>query len=92
MGGDANLIFPFTALLRQLKVYGKYGLAMAIFIIPTLCSDPEVETSEFVSSDSLLLNDDDDDDDGDSELSKRERVYNKRMGDIIRDVVRYGYI
>jgi hypothetical protein len=89
LGGNANQLFPFNALLKQLKVYGRFGLAMAIFIIPTLCSDIAVEDDEFESSDTLLLNEDDEED---VELSNRELVYNKRMGDIIRDVIRYGYV
>jgi hypothetical protein len=37
MGGQPELKFPLTALYRHLKVYGKFGLIMAIFTLPSAC-------------------------------------------------------
>ena len=34
LGGDTVSQFPFTALLKQLKTFGKFGITMAIFLIP----------------------------------------------------------
>lgn len=36
MGGDTISQFPFTALIRQLKQFGKFGILMASNIIPML--------------------------------------------------------
>jgi hypothetical protein len=36
LGGDTMSQFPFTALLRQLKQFGKFGVVMATFLIPML--------------------------------------------------------
>nr|XP_019559293.2 uncharacterized protein LOC109428073 [Aedes albopictus] len=37
LGGDPSRLFPFTALLRQLKACGKFGILMALLIVPMIC-------------------------------------------------------
>src|SRR5690349_22770147 len=41
MGGDTQTQFPFTALLRQLKQFGKFGIIMASMLVPMLALRPE---------------------------------------------------
>lgn len=78
LGEDANKILPFTAFLRQLKKFGRYGIMMAITIIPVLC---------IAQHNITIIN-------NDTEESNKDALdaYNKRMGDAIRDAIRMGYI
>lgn len=39
LGADVNELFPLTAMLRQLKAYGRYALAAVIIILPMLCTE-----------------------------------------------------
>lgn len=50
MGGDTQTQFPFTALLRQLKLFGKYGACMATFLIPMLTTkNDELPDMDFMA-------------------------------------------
>ncbi|KXJ77779.1 hypothetical protein RP20_CCG006581 [Aedes albopictus] len=90
LGGDASRQFPFTALLRQLKACGKFGILMAMFIVPMICIEnqdlPDMneaaekykESQEFDTS--FITS------------AKSEDKYKTRMAAVIRDVIRYGYL
>ncbi|XP_055636018.1 uncharacterized protein LOC129775364 [Toxorhynchites rutilus septentrionalis] len=90
LGGDATRQFPFTALLRQLKACGKFGLLMAIFIVPLLCienkdlPDLDAQAEKFKETQQLempfVINE------------QSEAKYRKRMSDVLRDVIRFGYL
>ncbi|XP_062553810.1 uncharacterized protein LOC134219132 [Armigeres subalbatus] len=90
LGGDATRQFPYTALLRQLKACGKFGILMAVFMVPMLCTEnqdlPDMdETAEKFKSTqefdpSFIIN------------VKSEDKYKSRMAAVIRDVIRYGYL
>ena len=41
LGGDIMSQFPFTALLRQLKAFGKFGITMGVFLIPMITTKNE---------------------------------------------------
>lgn len=41
LGGDTMSQFPFTALLRQLKLFGKFGFMMSTFLLPMLTTKNE---------------------------------------------------
>ena len=41
MGGDVMSQFPFTAFLRQLKAFGKFGITMGVFLIPMITTKNE---------------------------------------------------
>ncbi|EDS30841.1 conserved hypothetical protein [Culex quinquefasciatus] len=97
LGGDPTRQFPYTALLRQLKQHGKFGLFMAIFMVPMLCVDnadlPDMdaqaekykETKESGGMEEL-------DNEWMQMMTKSEDKYRKRMGDVLRDLARFGYI
>jgi hypothetical protein len=86
---DPVNLFPFTSLLRQVKQYGKYGFLMALFIVPILCSEnaalPDfnkiADEFAFQPTDVPKLN-----------IENTNVKYNQRMGDIIRDIIRLGYL
>ncbi|EAT35124.1 AAEL012683-PA [Aedes aegypti] len=90
LGGDPSRQFPYTALLRQLKACGKFGILMAVFMVPMLCTEnqdlPDMdeaaekykESQEFDTS--FIAN------------VKSEDKYKSRMAAVIRDVIRYGYL
>lgn len=41
LGGDIFEQFPMTALFRQLKAFGKYGILMSSFILPMISTKSE---------------------------------------------------
>lgn len=47
LGGDTATQFPFTAFLRHLKQYGKFGVIMASFLVPML----SIKNDELVDMD-----------------------------------------
>ncbi|EAT35123.1 AAEL012688-PA [Aedes aegypti] len=90
LGGDPSRQFPYTALLRQLKACGKFGILMAMFMVPMLCIDNQdlpdmdqlaekhLDSQEF---DASFIHD-----------VKSEDKYKTRMAAVIRDLIRYGYL
>ncbi|XP_058825477.1 uncharacterized protein LOC131685633 [Topomyia yanbarensis] len=90
LGGDPTRQFPYTALLRQLKQCGKFGLIMAVFLVPMMCiensdlPDLDAEAEKFRETQKVempfVVNE------------KAEAKYRKRMSAVIRDVIRYGYL
>ncbi|XP_065094901.1 uncharacterized protein LOC135715653 [Ochlerotatus camptorhynchus] len=90
LGGDATRQFPYTALLRQLKVCGKFGLLMAMFLVPMLCTEnqdlPDMDEAaeRFKESQEIEI--------PFEVTEKSEASYRKRMGAVVRDLIRYGYL
>lgn len=81
LGSDANQLLPFTALLRQLKKFGRFGLLMAVTIVPLLTIEDSIATKNPETDDGV--------DETDARIVSS---YNMRMGDIIRDTIRLGYL
>lgn len=82
-------------MLRQFKQFGRFGLAMAIFFIPmlTLENTNGNEQTKGIngvnsSSNSSISSQVKQNNDTDKNILK----YNERMGDIIRDTIRLGYL
>ncbi|XP_065094904.1 uncharacterized protein LOC135715662 [Ochlerotatus camptorhynchus] len=90
LGGDASRQFPYTALLRQLKVCGKFGALMAVFMIPILCIEnqdlPDMDEAAEKYKESQTF------DNAFVINEKTEAKYKKRMGAVLRDLIRYGYL
>ncbi|XP_055538989.1 uncharacterized protein LOC129726391 [Wyeomyia smithii] len=90
LGGDASRQFPYTALLKQLKTFGRFGLMMATFLVPMLCienqdlPDLNAEAEKFKETQKVdmifAVN------------QRSEAKMRKRMSAVIRDVIRYGYL
>lgn len=92
LGGDTMTQFPFTALLRQLKQVGKFGIVMATFLIPMLTtSNDELPDMDFMAEnmknedpavmEEMMKN-----------WMKTNKFYEARMRDALLDAIRYGYL
>lgn len=92
MGGDTMSQFPFTALLRQLKQFGKFGVVMACMLVPMLTTKNEDLPDMDFMADNM--------DNADPELREAmmaqfagaDSGYNKRIREILHDAIRYGYL
>lgn len=92
-GCDVERLMPFAEFQSQLRKYGRYGLAMAPLLLQVIVSD----SSSIVDMDEAAL-----------ELSKPEAerkqieftkfseeslaVYRQRLGDVIDDAKKFGWI
>lgn len=91
LGSDPNKLFPYEALLDQLKQFGKYGVLTGIILIAIFTADPNTipdlsEFSERVNEydgaiDNLLKVPEDKQDD-----------YKTRICELIGDAARFGYL
>lgn len=78
LGGDANRQFPMTALLRQLKLFGRFGLATCLLTIPLEFERKEQEA--FTRTPSA------------KRQSFIERSPKSQISGIIRDAVKLGFL
>jgi hypothetical protein len=95
LGGDTATQFPFTALLRHLKKFGKVGILSGCFAVPMLQTrndqllDMDVMAEKMQKMDPKEM----------EELTKQfmemnkdgVEIINKRIRDVIEDGIRYGY-
>jgi hypothetical protein len=92
LGGDTMSQFPFTALLRQLKHFGKFGIIMATFLIPMLTTsndqlpDMDFMAEQMNNSDPAVM------EEMMKNFMKTNKVYEERMRDSVLDAIRYGYL
>ena len=89
LGSDHQKLFPRDALEHQLKKFSKFGLLMAILVIPTCTSDPEnvpdldeVCKGNF-NSDANLFN---------YTSTSTINLYEERMMGVFQDMSDLGYI
>ncbi|XP_062555327.1 uncharacterized protein LOC134220323 [Armigeres subalbatus] len=80
LGSDIMDVFPLTALLRQLKSFGKFAVIMAALDIPVLCTDPANIQNHGDAAAAF------------SASPEAQRRYRNRMGGVIRDAIKYGYL
>lgn len=84
--------FPFTALLRQLKQFGKFGVIMATFLIPMLTtSNDELPDMDFIAEnmknpDPAVM------EEMMKKFMKTNKHYEARMRDSLLDAIRYGFL
>lgn len=91
LGSDVNAILPFTALLRELKSKAKFALSTALFVIPMLCTPNE----EIPNMDEMVENlvKGENTEHGMFQMTTNtELVFKKRMGGILRDLNKKGYL
>ena len=87
LGGDAKAQCPFEIMLEQLKIFGKYGLILAICVVPIVCTPKD----ELFDKGKL---------DGNAEeihkemqLSEETEInYKTRMNGVISDLIKLEYI
>ncbi|XP_058129466.1 uncharacterized protein LOC131271907 [Anopheles coustani] len=88
LGHNPQEVFPRTALMRQLRKFGSFGLMMAAFLIPLMSNEelPDMnETAEKFREEQLV-------DLTVFTKNTNQTAYRKRMSAVIRDAVRYGYV
>ncbi len=94
LGGDTMSQFPLTALLRQLKMFGKFGILTSSLALPMLTTKNE----DLPDMDYLADNFKDADLQTNEEAMKAvfgksgEDTYIKRMRGNIVDAVKYGFL
>ena len=89
LGGDIMNQFPFTAFLRQLKTFGKFGVCMSIFLLPMLTVKNEDLPDRDEMADSFK---DINPEDMIKKMKVNDEIFKARMSSTIRDAVKYGYL
>lgn len=91
LGSDPNKLFPFEALLEQLKQFGKYGVITGSILLSIFLAEPDTipdlgDLSEKLNEYDGAVND----------LLKipenAKAEYNCRMRDMMEDAARFEYI
>nr|XP_019559290.2 uncharacterized protein LOC109428070 [Aedes albopictus] len=80
VGSEAMDLFPLTALLRQMKTFGRFAVIMAALDVPILCTDPAKIQSHGDAAAAFAAS------------PEAQRRYGYRMGGVIRDAIKYGYL
>lgn len=87
--------FPFTALLRHLKKYGRFGVTMACMILPML----QTKSDELMDMDFMAEKMKENDPKVMEEMMKNfmekssgYQKTKKRMREVLEDAMRYGYL
>uniref|UniRef100_A0A9I3FH68 CHK kinase-like domain-containing protein n=1 Tax=Anopheles epiroticus TaxID=199890 RepID=A0A9I3FH68_9DIPT len=90
LGHNSQEVFPRTAMMRQLRRFAKFGMLMAIFVIPMLCTrnedlpDMDEAAEKFRETNEMNLDA--------MSMNSDQVAFRKRMSGVIRDMVRYGYL
>lgn len=95
LGGDTATQFPFTALLRHLKKFGKLGILAACFAVPMLQTKNEEMLDMDIVAEKMQKMDP-------KEIEEMTKLFmemnkdsieqvNKRIRDVLLDGIRYGY-
>jgi hypothetical protein len=92
LGGDTTRQFPFTALLRHLKKFGKFGVIMAAFILPMLSTKKEDMPDMDFMAENIDKRDQSMVDAILDQLRKQVDVVGARTRDVIHDAIQYGYL
>lgn len=93
MGGDTQSQFPFTAFLRQMKQFGKFGAIMAMFLIPMLTTKNEdLPDMDYFSEHEEIHKDPEKIKAMMADLMKPRENYVNRMKPALLDLMRFGYI
>lgn len=100
LGSDPEKLFPFGALLEQLRKFGKFGLLNATFILPVITKEVDMQLRENFKPRAENLKDEievklesDSEDELDFDIGRNiSDSYKKRFRDIVSDMYRLGYI
>jgi hypothetical protein len=92
LGGDTMTQFPFTAFLRQLKQVGKFGVLIALFMIPMMTtSSDQLPDMDFMAEnmknpDTAVM------EEVAKGFMKGNDATDQRTRDVLLDAFRYGYL
>ncbi|XP_049537410.1 uncharacterized protein LOC125952148 [Anopheles darlingi] len=90
LGHNPQEVFPRTALMRQLRTFGRFGVLMAVFLVPMLCTrnedllDMDEAAEKYRDGQEMDL--------GMLVRNANQSAYAVRMRGVIKDIVRYGYL
>lgn len=91
LGADFNELFPFTALLRSMKQYGRFAFNCSLIIVQMLATDRQdlPDMDEVVSK---IVENDNFDGKMFEVPQKSQSVYDERMSGILRDLGKKGFL
>lgn len=89
LNADVNELFPFTAMLRQLKQYGRYALGAAMMLVPMMSTVKSDLPSMSDVFEKIGEGKWDGEDFGQSE--EAQQLFKARMGGILRDMNKKGF-
>uniref|UniRef100_A0A182MGV9 CHK kinase-like domain-containing protein n=1 Tax=Anopheles culicifacies TaxID=139723 RepID=A0A182MGV9_9DIPT len=84
LGHSPQEVFPRTALMRQLRRYGRFGILMAVFLVPMMCTrnedlhDLDEAANKYQESNEIDLNT--------ITTNANQSAYRTRMSSAIRDM------
>lgn len=91
MGSDPEKLFPYEALLKQLRKFGVYSVFVGALLFPMLCA--EVDSLPDFDEAAEDFTKDDGNDNVLFLISKDAKTaYNKKVTDMFIDLARHGYI
>lgn len=90
MGSDPEILFPYGALLDQLRKFGKFGLAIGAMLSNVMIADESDATD--LDEVSEKMKEDVEWDENDIIPEKLTDKFNKRMRDIVSDMMRLDFI
>uniref|UniRef100_A0AAG5CUR4 CHK kinase-like domain-containing protein n=1 Tax=Anopheles atroparvus TaxID=41427 RepID=A0AAG5CUR4_ANOAO len=87
---DPNELFPRSALDEQLHQFGRYGILMGMFLVPMMCTRadelPDIEAMAKQMKETNQLNES-----FFKTTESNKEAYSKRISDVVKDSIRYGY-
>uniref|UniRef100_A0A4Y0BFG2 CHK kinase-like domain-containing protein n=1 Tax=Anopheles funestus TaxID=62324 RepID=A0A4Y0BFG2_ANOFN len=87
---DVSELFPRSALDEQLRVFGRYGILMGMFLVPMMCTKneelPDIEAMAQKMATTQQLNES-----FFKTTESNQDTYATRMRAVVKDCIRYGY-
>lgn len=92
MGSDPEKVFPRSAFDEHLMRFGKFGLAMAVMVLPIFTSNAEDLPDMDEMAEKYQNGEELNTAEYDFSSAKTIGVYNTRMSGVIHDMCNLGYI
>lgn len=92
LGSDPEKLFPRTALDEQLQSFGRFGLLMAVMLLPVMTTKSEDVPDLEEMAEKLESGADVSDEVHNFRSESTEAIYREKMAGCCRDMVRLGYI
>ncbi|XP_053679605.1 uncharacterized protein LOC128730559 [Anopheles nili] len=90
LGHDPQQVFPRSALDLQLQLFGRFGLMLAVLLVPLQCTAsedlPDLDDTAETFRDTQTF------DAAVFTKNANQIAFRKRMSGVIRDTIRYGYM
>ncbi|XP_035897703.1 uncharacterized protein LOC118505678 [Anopheles stephensi] len=87
---DVGEVFPRSAFDEQLRVFGRYGILMGMFLVPMMCTRseelPDIEALAHKMAESQQLNES-----FFKTTESNQQAYETRIRAVVKDCIRFGY-